>query len=259
MSGGGSQSSTQTVEPNSIVKPHLNNIYNAAAERFQSGGPSYYEGDTVAGPSAATTQGQELALGAIPGINDVNAANSDILSELATSDPTQSEFYQNAVEASINPIVSNFKRNILPGLDSGAVAQGAFGGARANLAKGVAIEGLNKQVGDISSKFAFDAYNLGNSNRRFASASVPQVLQNSLLPAQIASGVGVQKDQFAQDKIDADVDRFNFNERRPDFNINQFLNQLSGIPGSTATSRTSGGGSNTATVAGLAALLGGAL
>ena len=135
MSGGGSQSSTQTVEPNSIVKPHLNNIYNAAAERFQSGGPSYYEGDTVAGPSAATTQGQELALGAIPGINDVNAANSDILSELATSDPTQSEFYQSAVEASINPIVSNFKRNILPGLDSTAAAQGAFGGAEQTLLK----------------------------------------------------------------------------------------------------------------------------
>ncbi len=259
MSSGAPRSTTQTVEPNSLVRPHLNNLFNAASQRFNQGGPEFFPGSTLAETSHETGVGRDLATGAVANIQGINHGTQSVLEDLATSDITKTPHFQSAMDAAINPVMRNFKETILPAINDGASSSGAFGGARHQILKNQAGLDVADRIGDISSRFAFNALQEGNRNRQFAVSAVPQLIQNTLTPAQVFSGVGAQIDNESQAQIDADRERFEFNERRPDFAINNFANILNGVPGATSTTRNSGGNSGLLTAAGLAALFGGGL
>jgi hypothetical protein len=52
---------------------------------------------------------------------------------------TANPYLQNAANALTGQVTNNLKTNILPGIDSGAIAAGGYGGSRQGIAEGLAI------------------------------------------------------------------------------------------------------------------------
>lgn len=55
---------------------------------------------------------------------------------------------------------NNLQRNIMPGINSGAIAAGGFGGSRQGIAQGLAIGETNRGVADAQANLYANAYNM---------------------------------------------------------------------------------------------------
>lgn len=73
------------------------------------------------------------------------------------------------IQQSANDIASNmtrsFNQNVMPGINSGAIAAGGFGGSRQALAQSQGMRGLNDSIGQAQTNLYSNAYNTDQSNQ----------------------------------------------------------------------------------------------
>jgi len=122
--------------------------------------------------------------------------------------PESNPFLASTIQAGIRPIFENLQANILPGLESRAIQQGAFGGARPGLAAGQAVAGASQGAFDIASRIANENY----QRERGLQLQAPQLLESGLrfsqLQPQLLGQVGDIRRQLAQEQIDAERQAF---------------------------------------------------
>lgn len=71
---------------------------------------------------------------------------------------TANPYLQGQADAITRTATNNLNRNILPGIGSGAVAAGGYGGSRQGIAEGIAIGDTNKGITDSLSNLYSNAY-----------------------------------------------------------------------------------------------------
>lgn len=141
----GNTTTTQTTTPWAGQQPYLTQGFQAAANLYGdgTGGPQYFQGNTVAAPSQATQTAQQMELAqginGSPTTNAANASSQNILSQnYLTSNPSNSMY--GAVANSSNPAL-------------GLAAMQAYGGVPGS----GTLSGIANNGGPVSSQ-----YNLGN-------------------------------------------------------------------------------------------------
>lgn len=204
-SGGGSQTSTTQVTYSPEEQAARNNIFQAAGDTYnqsKAAASTGYAGPRPIGPSANTVAGWQLAAGAAPKIQDIadNAQreNSWTMHDALYAD--SNPYLQSAITAAQKPLVDQFTNagGVLSGIRNNSVANGTYGGSRQGIAEGLAMQGLQQKLGDISSTMANDNYKTALMQRNDAIKMAPSMAMMQMLPSQIQSDIGSNFEGYQQ-------------------------------------------------------------
>lgn len=230
------QTTTQVLSPE---QRELMNTVMPTIKQYAATVPQRYQGPTTAGFTPEQTGGQEMALGAVPSVNEVGA-NAAKANNFYTSgniwDPTANPNLKGAIDAATRPITENLLERALPAIRSGSVQTGNFGGSRQGIAEGQAIRGAEQATGDTAAKIAEDLYSTNVGAQQRAIAMAPTVQGAQTTGATVTSGVGDVRQAMDQARINAGVNAFNFDQYAPFLNARDILSLMQGLPGGSTVS-----------------------
>jgi len=252
MSGGGGSgsggSSTQTTrnvnEPPEFIKPmlqggitDLNQIY---MQRGGAGGaPAYYSGSTVA-PFSSQTE-QALRMMEQRGANGsplTGAAQTQLTDTINGKylDPTSNPQFKAALQASHQPYIDQFMGTVIPGVTSAFEGSGRTGSPAHQMAVDRATTGLNRTIADADAKAGSEYFTTARGQQIAASGMAPTLANQDYVDINQFGTAGQARDNQAQSLIDADVDRYNYNQNKDMDYISRYLAMLNGgYPGGTTT------------------------
>lgn len=236
--GGGSTSSTgPSPEQRRILEKQL-----GYANQMEGFGPQeFYGGSTLAERDAASVQGLEAQRGAAGSAGALAGTAADRFQDAMAYDPMNDPRTGEYLDALTNPLVKQFNEETIPGLNTSAVNSGAFGGDRAALLKSSAAGELASSVGDTRAKAL---QGMVSSNRAYQGDMFSQLgsLQDaSLKGSQILRDVGAGYEGYGQADIDADRERFEFEQDAPRQSLRDASSMLSGIDFGSITKQSGGG------------------
>ncbi|MHB0978401.1 MAG: hypothetical protein ACYC1K_03330 [Minisyncoccota bacterium] len=244
----GGAPATQTTQPWDVQQPYLNEIFDEARANYYSSNPQYYPWETLAPQSADTLTGQSnfsnYAAGdaAELGRADTRAV-TDILQGkylTAESNPYLSSF----TNAALRPLTQQFTESVLPNIRSDAMTTGGFGGSRQGIAEGLASDRFGRAIGETTSNIYNNAYNQGMQQFSRAIDQAPGAIAAGSLPAMMQMQSGELVDQRNQALINADIERWNFEQQLPENKLRDYLAMIQGNYGGTTTATSEVGGGN---------------
>lgn len=243
--GGGSQSSTQTVVNYSPEEARRRAMVMDAATRLFNASPEGvppYPGAQPVSPSQETLQSRQLAMNAVPGLqqasNNLNQGLQFGLHDIIYGeDPT----LQNAIKAATRPIDVAFTG---PGgyfaqHRADMIGSGMLGSSRDALTNAVMGENYLRAIGDTSAKLAAASREstLNSFNKTLASAPFAAESAATMPAAQVgAVGASNEAERAAQEEYAAASRGWEMNY--PWMNLQNYANIVFGgsAPGTTSTS-----------------------
>jgi hypothetical protein len=240
--GGGTSKTTNELDP--TVRPFVEYGLQEAKGLYQTDTPTYYPGQTYVGPSSQTTQALGLAgqralagspllpaaqqqqLGSIQG-NYLSAGNPYFTQALAGPTQQATQAYNDAIMAA----------------QSGASKAGRYGsGVSAdiqNRAANTLASTLANKYGDL----AFQNYAGERAMQNQAVMNAPTLAQADYADISQLANVGKTTEDYAKTALQADLDRFNFEQNKPYQKLSSYLGAAYGAPmGNVSTTTQSGGG-----------------
>lgn len=261
---GQQQNSTSTTVLPANQQQNVDMIMQGARDQFQTGGPQFFPGQTYAGATDPQLQARQGAMNYATGVggefaNSVRTNDQYWMNPNNVFNPSNIPGFQRAQEGVTTNVTNNLMRNILPSLREGDIASGSLGGSRGEISEGLAIGESNRALGDTLAGMNMNAYGMGLQQQNAAAARAPQTYSLGLAPQETLGIVGGQQRADQQQAIDANVQRFNFEQMRPLLNL-QALQSLTGTAGqyggTTQSSQTGGtSGGNTLPLQGLGTLM----
>ena len=231
-SGGSSSDQNMTTEavPWSGAQPHLQSIMSSAGSLYGQGGPGYYPGQTFAGRDPLSDQAQNLRLNyatnSMPGqIYDAQRAQSFALN---SPDAANNPYVQNMMQSNQFMANRNLSENLLPMIDSGAVAAGQMGGSRQGIAQGLAMRGTQEALANANAQTMMDAYGKGLGAQQGALGMAPSIMGMGMAPMDIMGQVGAYNQGIDTQALDADMARWNYNQERPWDALGRYSSIVSG-------------------------------
>jgi hypothetical protein len=241
--GGGGGSSTTTTQPSPEQRAVLNKQLALATGLERKGELQFFPGQTLADESALTGAGQQQQLGTL---GQLGGLTPEMLAGLNRSFGADQQFDPRTLalaDAATRPIEEQFYENTLPAISSAATSQGAFGGDRANLLRADAAGEATQAMGDVRAGIFERARLAGVQEKLSALGMFPEFQQGLLAQGQAVEGIGARQEDRSQAEIEADRERFEFEQFAPTDLVNRVNAPLSGINfGSVTTTSGSGGG-----------------
>ena len=214
---------TTTALPPAFQVPFLEQLFKRAGESFSTG-----ELGRVAGFTPEQIQSQEQRRQfAASGAGDISQAVTSSFTNLLENalNPQANPQFDAFLQSAIRPIEESLMERILPSIRSGAVQTGNVGSSRQGVAEGQAIRGFSREAGDITSRIVSDAYNRGVQAILQGTALAPAAAEAGMLPANILSSIGGERQGQRQAELDA-----------PFANLSRFQSLVGGrITGGTTT------------------------
>jgi len=165
--------------------------------------------NTVAGFDPLQTQGQNLGVstaGALSPYITNQLQNQNFLASGGASNPNANPYLRGAANAAIRPIYENLNQNTIPSIRGEAAGTGNVGSSRQGIAEGLATQGAQRTAGDITSNIYSNAFGQGLGAQTQALGMAPQMAQLSLLPANILSAIGGERQGLEQRRLDNPLD-----------------------------------------------------
>lgn len=250
--GGGGTTTVQKADPWEGQQPYLKDVFSQTQNLYNAGAlaPDYYGGNTVADQSQWTQQANTMqanrALNGSASINNAQGSMDNIVSGGALAGNTglsALEQMTNAVNPYSSALLNDAVGQATAQIDSGFSGAGRYGSGAHENARADAI-------GDLTSQFYSDAYdkqmqaaaqagNLYNAgvDTQISGAGMSQELANQAYKdAEMLSQAGANLDAFNQAKIDADIDRWNYDQQKALEALSRYNQLIQGTYGGTSTS-----------------------
>lgn len=123
--------------------------------------------------------------------------------------PEKNPFLKGMAESATRDATDNYRRTILPGIDSAAISQGAYGGSRSGVATGVAAGEADKNIRDTYAGL----YGQNYARERGIMGETPQMYgmanQLALAPAQAMGAAGGEVQGWQQQKVRDAMSKWN--------------------------------------------------
>lgn len=238
--------SSNVTEPWSGVRDYLKKGYKDAQKLYSGGAPQYYRGRQIA-PMSGYTKGALDSMAqrgrqGSPLIDDAKGMLGDTLSGdfLKKGNP----FLQGAIGSATRPVIDQYTKTVIPGLESVFSEAGRFGSGAQASAEADAYGHMMDQVGDISSNMAYQNYGDERQNMIRAGALSPMLAQQDYMDIDALGKAGQGIDQYNQAKINADMQKWNFKQNNEFDWLSNYLGLLQGGGGMGGTSTMSQPGPN---------------
>jgi hypothetical protein len=257
--GGDTTNTTNTIAmPPEFQIPYIENVFENATELYEGGPVQYYPGQTVAGVNPTLQAGFDSVTapgGAVDYTTDVANMGAGALNQMIQgANPMNNPFFAPTLSAMLQPTVRAFNEDVMPGIDAGAVQAGGYGGSRQGLAQGIATDRLGQNLLNTSLQFGNEAWQTGLDSLGRSILAAPAIQQMGITPSNLLMQTGAAERGIEQEGINAEVDKFNFEQTAPYDALSYYAGLVGNPMGTqgTTTSVTEGGGS-TSPVLGAAA------
>lgn len=253
--GGGTNTTVTKSDPWAGQQPYLQNIYGEAQNWYNSSEPAYYEGSTVADLGPTTQQAIDLQTSrALSGSPLTSQGQGLIADTLAGDYLTQNPY----VDAVFNQGADQIKKNYwdaVNGTNSGASSAGRYGSGMQAYATDQAGDTLAKNLGDLYNQTYYSNYQTERGNQNAALSSALNYANQDYTDLAKLAEAGAVTDEQAQALIDADINKWNYNQNLKVNKLGQYLGLIGGnYGGSTSTQTPVSGQSWLGTLAGLGAM-----
>jgi hypothetical protein len=240
--GGSTTETTQNIDP--AILPYITYGLDEAQGLYNQSGPDYYGGDTYVPASATTTEALGLAGDRARAGNPlVPAAQAQQLStisgdRLSAGNPYFSAMMSNAAA----PVVREFN-DAMGNISSKSAMSGRYGsGAQARM-ESDASRNLAESLAAKSAELAYSNYGAERARQDAAIANAGNLVGQGYSDINQLAKVGQTNEQYAKDKLNADIARFEFNENKNYNKLESYLSAAYGAPAPiNQTSTSSGGG-----------------
>lgn len=238
-SSGGSSSST-TSEPWEKQAPFLEDLYKKAQAAWGQTSRTPYSGPITAGPTTAQQQGVKQAQQTAQQYQGAGASTAQLGQDMAAGKyltPESNPALQAGISAALNPIYDRYTEQVLPGITSRAISEGAYGGSRHGLGLAQGAQDLNREALDASSRIAYDNYRNERALQLQAPGLIQQGLGLDLTPSDIMLQTGAQQQQWNQIPLNDAITRYNLAQQAPWQGLSNYSQIVQGgFPGSATTS-----------------------
>lgn len=232
---------------------------------YDAGAPQFYPGDTVADFTPDQIAGQNRLRQQLTGYQDPDSVSNTLLRANAANntylDPEQVwnlsavPGYQAVREGIVQDAGRNLAENYMPSVRSAAIANGNFGGSRAQIGEALAAarstDELTQNLGNLDMN-TFQTLLQANQN---AINRAPSLAGATLAPAQGLVDLGQTIQNQNQSEITGARERFDYTQNQPWWLLDQLRTSAGGGQSTGSTQRTTGTGPNAwQTIGGLLAL-----
>jgi len=239
--GGGSSQTQNQLDP--TVKPFVEYGLQEAKGLYQTTSPEYYSGQTYISPSAQTQTAlqaaQNRALAGNPLLPAAQQQQQDVISgQYLNANP-----YFNQALAGAGQAATQTYYDALNAATSGASRAGRYGSnvmqEQQNRAANTFANTLANKYGELS----YQNYGAERARQEAAAAQAPTLAAADYADIQQLANVGKLGEQYQQTALQADIDRFNFEQNKPYQKLSAYLGAAYGAPtGTVSTTQSSGGG-----------------
>jgi len=242
--GGGTTTSKTSSELDPTVRPYVEYGLGEAKSLYQQPGPNYFAGQTYVSPSSQTTTalqaaqnramagsplstaGQQQQLGTISG-NYLSAGNPYFTQALAGPTQQATQAYNDAI------------RNA----QGTASMAGRYGSGVSADIQNRAANTLSNTLANKYGELAYQNYAGERAMQNQAVANAPALAQADYGDISQLANVGKTAEDYQKTALQADLDRFNFEQNKPYQKLSSYLGAAYGAPmGNVSTSTQSGGG-----------------
>lgn len=264
-SGGGTQTVQQSADPWIGAQPYLSDVYGAAQSQYRDPGPFLFPYNTFVGPNQLEMQSMDMALGAIPGMQQLaNQSGGAASYALGPNMFVESNPYlQSAMNAANYGTMRQFTDTVMPSIADKAIQAGQFGADRHGVAQGMAIDSLMQNIANTNASMANANYMTGQDTMLKAMAMGPTLQSMMLGPSGVAQEVGGSQRAWDQALLDDLINRWNYYEGLPQQKLSDYASIVAGMPtagfGTQSSTSTTPGGTDPITGAIGGGLVGGSL
>lgn len=271
--GKSNTSTTRTVaEPWSGVQSYYKDAYKDADKLYDKGPIPYYPGNTVAPLSGYTSGAIDWMANRAQAGSPLTQSAQTQLTNTMRGDYLEAgnPYLQGAISAATRPILDQYSDVVMPAMDSTFSSAGRYGsGAHADAtAKG--YEGMLRSIGDVSSNMAYQNYGDERTNQMRGMLFAPELAQQDYFDINQLGSAGSMLDAQNQRTINADIEKYNYEQNAPMSWIGQYMGLLGNAPWGQSTTAPKdspnmftsalGGGALGGSIAGVpGALVGGGL
>ena len=236
----GSSTSQQGIDP--AVKPYITYGLGEAQKLYQSSTPEYYPNQTFISPSAQTQAGfqaaQNRAIAGNPLLPAAQQQQQDVISgQYLANNPFFNQAMAGAGQAATQQYFDAINQ-----AQSGASQAGRLGSnVQANLfnrAGTTLANALTNKAGEL----AYQNFAAERARQEAAAAGAPQLANADYTDINQLLQVGQGMEDYQQRALDADINRFNFQQNLPYAKLSNYLSAAYGAPSGTVTQTQSSGG-----------------
>ena len=260
----GKNVTASTTAPPSFQQPYIDSLLSESKKLYNSDGPSFFPGSTVANFTDAENLGGNV-------LNEAAVNTSKLWNEnvpqavsqgLNATDVANNQNVIGMADAATRPIIQQLNEQVLPNIRSGAVASGTLGGSRQGIAEAQGMERAARSAMDTRADVFGSAYGQGLSTMSNTLSQIPALTDAAYKPGAVISSIGEKQRQLDQAKINEDIARWDYGQNQPYQKLTEYGNVVSKPFGGQATSEvTATGGESSQTIgailAGLGSLLSG--
>lgn len=238
--GGGSSTTSNKLDP--ILRPYVKYGLSEAQRLYETQTPQYYPGQTFVGPSSQTNQALQLAeqraLEGSPLLQSAQQQQQDVISgNYLQNNP----YFNQAMAGAAQGATQNYMDAIKQAQSSAAQA-GRYG---SNVSADIQNRAANTLSNTLANKYgelAYQNYAAERARQEAAAAGAPAMAQADYYDINQLFNVGQTQEDYDKTALQADIDRFNFEQNLPYQQLSTFLNSVYGAPsGSVSTTTQSGG------------------
>lgn len=244
MSSGGTQTTVQKTEPWSGQIPYLlgdekkgiAGLFPEANRLYQSAGPLYYQGQTVAGFAPEREQALQAQAARARSGSPLTALGAAELGRTLGGEYLNANPYLPAViDAASRGVSRNYQDAVAPGIDSSFSLAGRYGSGAHLSAHDAAQRNLAAQLGDIAGNLAYQGYGAERANMLNALNAVPGYAQADYADIAQLDAAGRAREAMAQALLNDQVARWNFEQQMPADKLRQYAGLIQGNYGGTQT------------------------
>ena len=240
--GGGSQQQQSTTGIDPILKPYVSYGLEEAKNLYQGASPQYYAGQTYVDPSANTLSALTAAGNRATAGNPLLPAAQQQQQDVISGQYLNSNPYFNQALAGASQGATQTYMDAIKSAQGGASMAGRYGSGVSADIQNRAANTLSNTLANTYGQLAYNNYNTERGRQEAAVAGAPALANADYTDINQLLKTGQAQEDYANTALQADINRFNYNENLPTAKLNQYAQYLSGTPqGSTTTSTSSGG------------------
>ena len=223
-SGNSKTTTSQESAPWKFQQPYLKYGMDEAARLYQTQGPKYYEGSTVAGFSPEQQQafglGTQRALTGNASMKQAEGLNQDFMSgKYLNSDPYSDQVFQ------------NIQQKVSPAVNSQFMGSGRYG-------SDLHADTQTRALTEAYAPYASQQYQQGLDRMQGAMGMAPTFAANDYTDLGALEAIGQQRQGLGQSELNDAVARWDYYNQLPYNKLGQFLNNIGGNYGGTVVGNT---------------------
>ncbi len=239
-SGGGSSETKQGIDP--MLKPYVKYGLNEAQSLYQTDSPEYYGGQTYVAPSEQTQSAfqaaQNRAMQGNPLLPAAQRQQQDVISGAYLQN---NPYFERAMQGASQGATTAYNDAIRQAQGSAAQA-GRYGSNVSADLQNRAATTLSNTLANKYGELAYQNYANERGMQNQASQFAPTLANADYQDINQLLQVGQGMEDYQKTALQADIDRFNFEQNKPYAKLQTFLSSVYGAPqGSVSTTKQSGG------------------